>query len=80
MALTRNPQFHNRTKHSDIRYHFVRLVEARGGIKLVYTPTDQMVADGLMKPLPAVKFKRFIELIGLQTASHEKGKGTATKR
>jgi len=79
MALTRNPQFHQRTKHIDIRYHFVRHVEANGGIKLAYTPTDQMIADGLTKPLQPVKFRRFIELIGLHTASHEGGKGTATK-
>ncbi len=79
MALTWNPQFHQRTKHIDIRYHFVRHVEANGVIKLAYTPTDQMIADGLTKPLQPVKFRRFIELIGLHTASHEGGKGTATK-
>jgi len=80
IALARNPQFHNRTKHIDIRRHFVRHVEANGGIKLAYIPTDRMIADGLTKPLTPIKFRRFVEQIGLHTDGYGGGEGTATKQ
>ena len=34
MKLTENPQFHNRTKHIDIRYHFIRDTLSAGEIVL----------------------------------------------
>ena len=45
MKLADNPQFHNRTKHIDIRYHFVRDTLAAGEITLRYLPMADMVAD-----------------------------------
>ena len=39
MKLADNPQFHNRTKHIDIHYHFVRDTLAAGEITLRYLPT-----------------------------------------
>ncbi len=71
MALTRNPEFHARTKHIDIRYHYIREVESSGRITIHYVPTDKMAADSLTKPLTAVKFKRFIDLIGLHKDTRE---------
>ena len=52
MKLAHNPQFHNLTKHIDIRYHFVRDTLAAGEITLRYLPTADMVADVLTKPFP----------------------------
>jgi hypothetical protein len=37
--------FHKRTKHVDIRHHFIREAVERGDIKVKYFPTDQMPAD-----------------------------------
>ena len=39
MATAQNPVFHRRTKHIQIRYHYVREAVAEGIIKLVYCPT-----------------------------------------
>jgi hypothetical protein len=50
-----NGQFHARTKHIDIRYHFIRYVVDNGSIHLLYCPTEDMTADILTKPLPSVK-------------------------
>ena len=38
-------------------------------IQLLYLPTIEIVADGLIKPLDQIKHKRFIDLLGLQNGS-----------
>ena len=38
IALTRNSHYHARTKHIDIRYHFICYIIEVGTIKLVYCP------------------------------------------
>lgn len=55
-----------RTKHIDIRYHYVREVCQQGLIKVLYLSTDCMPADVLTKPLPRIKFDRCMKLIGVQ--------------
>jgi hypothetical protein len=51
IAMTENPVMHQRTKHIDIRYHFVRERVESGDIKLEYVPTEEQLADLLTKPL-----------------------------
>ncbi|TPX54248.1 DNA-directed DNA polymerase [Powellomyces hirtus] len=51
-----NPVHHARTKHIDIRHHFIR-IQVDKEIHLEYLPTAGMVADSLTKPLPAPAFK-----------------------
>ena len=55
IAVPRNPISHARTKHIDIKFHYVREALYGGVIELVYCPTEQMRADILTKPLPSVK-------------------------
>ena len=45
MALAKNPEHHQRSKHIDLRYHFVREQVSSGTIALVYTSTTSMAAD-----------------------------------
>ena len=52
IALAKNPEHHQRSKHIDIRYHFIRERLADGVIQLEYVPGHQMAADQLTKPLP----------------------------
>ena len=52
IALTKNPKNHSRTKHIDIKYHFVRGTVEKKDVRLVYCPTEKMVADILTKALP----------------------------
>ena len=53
IAIAKNPQFHSRTKHMDIKYHFVRELVDKGTIQLSYCETGNMLADVLTKGLPA---------------------------
>ena len=65
IALTKDHQYHARTKHIDIRYHFIRWIVEQGSIRLIYCPTDDMVADSLTKALPSAKVKYFAAELGL---------------
>jgi len=73
MALSENPEFHQRTKHVDVQYHYIRQEVGCERVALEFMPTHLMIADGLTKPLTRVKHKRFIELLGLEEFSLENG-------
>jgi transposase InsO family protein len=61
MKWSENPEQHQRSKHVDIQYHYVRGEVAKGSVALQYTPTAEMAADGLTKPLTAQKHHGFLE-------------------
>ncbi|KAL9261973.1 Retrovirus-related Pol polyprotein from transposon TNT 1-94-like protein [Drosera capensis] len=50
VQLTKNTMYHERTKHIDIRFHFVRNEVAKGTIKVKKVPTAENPADMLTKP------------------------------
>eukprot|EP00253_Pinus_taeda_P026733 PITA_26733 len=56
IKLFENPTFHDRSKHIDIRCHFVRDCVQRGAMQLRYTPTGEQVANILTKALGRTKF------------------------
>ena len=66
IALTKNPKNHSRTKHIDIKYHFVREAVEKKDVRLVYCPIEKMVADILTKALPKPKFDELRRTIGVQ--------------
>ena len=51
LFLARDPVHHQRTKHIDIRYHFIRERIEKGEVDVKYVPTVNMIADVLTKPL-----------------------------
>jgi len=69
IAIATNGNFHARTKHIDICYHFIRFIVENGSLKLVYCPTDDMTVDTLTKALPSSKAKHFATSLGLQPTS-----------
>ena len=72
IRLSENPVFHDRSKHIDIRYHYIRDMVQRGAIRLHHIGTDEQVADILTKPLGKVKFLTFREQLGVvQRPSNE---------
>ena len=66
IALARNPIAHSRTKHIDIRFHFIREAQEEGIIDTVYCPTSEMVADLLTKPIPRGQFEKLRTLMGVE--------------
>jgi hypothetical protein len=67
ISLTKDHQYHTRTKHIDVHYHFIRWVIEQGSLHLVYCPTDDMVVDMLTKALPSAKVKHFTTGLRLRT-------------
>ena len=49
--LSKNPKFHNRTKHIDVSYHYVREQVNLNIISVKYRPTEGMIADVMTKGL-----------------------------
>ena len=45
IVMAKNPQFHGRTKHIAIKYHFIRAQVTNGKLELRYCRTNKMIAD-----------------------------------
>lgn len=65
IALAHNPEFHERSKHINVRYHFIRRMVEVGSIQLEYCHTSDMIADTCTKLLRFDKYEHFRYLMGL---------------
>ena len=68
IQIASNGLINARTKHIDIRIHFIRNIVESGVIDLVYCPTDQILADTLTKALPRPHVKYLAGKLGLRQA------------
>ena len=66
ICMANNSADSARTKHIDVRFHFVRDAVLREEIVLSYCPTDQNTADVLTKPLAEDKVLKFRRAMGLR--------------
>jgi hypothetical protein len=58
-------QLTTKLRHVDIHNHWLRQEVQRRKIRVIYTPTNDMIADGFTKSLPANKMRQFLEHVGL---------------
>jgi len=65
IALANNSEYHARTKHIDIQYHFVRECVQSGKIDLQYCPTKDMLADGMTKPMARDRHMDLLARMGM---------------
>nr|GEV94058.1 zinc finger, CCHC-type [Tanacetum cinerariifolium] len=66
IALVRNPFFHGRSKHIDIRYHFICECIENGHINMEHIGGELQRADILTKALPRLKFVTMRQMLGVQ--------------
>ena len=65
IELAKNPVNHERSKHIDIRFHFIRDHVKKGSVELVHVASQDQVADIFIKPLPKVFLDKFKKMIGM---------------
>jgi hypothetical protein len=65
IQLCKNPVFHDRSKHIEVRYHYIRECVESGKIIVEHVSTSDQLADILTKPLARVRFQELRTRIGM---------------
>jgi hypothetical protein len=71
LALAKNPIFYERSKHIQVRHHFIRGCLEEGSIKAGYINTKDQLADLLNKPLGRIRFLELYSKNGMVQISHK---------
>lgn len=67
-AIAKNGGYIPRTKHIDIRHHFIKDALSRGVVKLAYVGTEEQVVEGLTEPQQRRKFEECRKMMGISAA------------
>lgn len=65
IELSKNPVFHERSKHIDTRYHYIRDCIEQGVVDVDHVGTEDQLADILTKPLGTVRFVELRSRLGI---------------
>lgn len=65
IKLSKNPVMHGRSKHIDVRFHFLRDLVTDGIVELVHCGSKEQLADIMTKPLKLEQFLKMREQLGL---------------
>ena len=66
IALSKNPVYHERSKHIDTRFHYIRECVETGAVEVRHVCTKDQLADILTKTLGRMKFIEMKEKIGVR--------------
>ncbi|KAJ9557956.1 hypothetical protein OSB04_012570 [Centaurea solstitialis] len=69
IAIANNPVLHSKTKHIEVRYHFIRDHVMNGDIELHFVPTEYQLADLFTKPLDVTRFNMLLSELGMMAAT-----------
>ena len=67
LALVKNPEYHKRTKHVDMKYYAIRKYYKDKLLEFKYIHTTEQLADIFTKALPRDTFQKLRQLIGVRT-------------
>ncbi|TXG53998.1 hypothetical protein EZV62_019254 [Acer yangbiense] len=65
IKLSKNPVMRGRSKHIDMRFHFLRELTKIWTVKIIHCNTQEQVADVMTKPLKLEAFKKLRDLLGV---------------
>lgn len=65
IELSKNPVYHDRSKHIDTRYHYIRDCIEKNVVDVDHVSTNNQLADILTKPLSRVKFVELRSRLGV---------------
>ena len=71
ITLSKNPVHHNRSKHIDTRYHFIRECVEDKKTKIGFIRTEDQLADIFTKALGRMKFQEMRDRIGIRSTRME---------
>ncbi|GJV93534.1 retrovirus-related pol polyprotein from transposon TNT 1-94 [Tanacetum coccineum] len=71
IAISCNPIQHSRTKHSDVRYHFIKEQVEKGIVELFFVRTEYQLADLFTKALSEDRFKYLVRRLGMRCLTPE---------
>nr|GFC12627.1 retrovirus-related Pol polyprotein from transposon TNT 1-94 [Tanacetum cinerariifolium] len=66
IAISCNPVQHLRTKHIDVRYHFIKEKIEKGIVELFFVETKYQLADLFTKALPVERFQYLVKRLGMR--------------
>nr|GEY70872.1 hypothetical protein [Tanacetum cinerariifolium] len=66
IAISCNLVHHSRTKHIDVRYHFIKETVEKGIVELFFVGTEYQLADLFTKALPEERFKYLVRRLGMR--------------
>ncbi|MDV3180562.1 MAG: reverse transcriptase domain-containing protein, partial [Candidatus Phytoplasma australasiaticum] len=69
--LAKNPMFHGRSKHIDIRFHFIRECVERGEVVLKHVCSSDQRADILTKGMATIRFEKMRRLLGVKNLGRQ---------
>ena len=75
IALTKNPVLHDRSKHIDVKFHFLRDCVNGGQIVIEFVETDRQLTDVLTKPLGRLRFTELKKMIVMEVLGLAAGLG-----
>ena len=67
--LFKDQMYHDRTKHIDVKYHFISEVITKKDVLLYKIDSAHNRVDMLTKPLPLAKFEHCLNVVNLHQAS-----------
>lgn len=65
IQLSKNPVFHGKSKHIDVRFHFLRDLVNDGVIELRFCKSQDQIADIMTKPLKLEQFEKLRNMLGV---------------
>nr|GEU75856.1 hypothetical protein [Tanacetum cinerariifolium] len=71
ISISCNPIQHSRTKHIDVRYHFIEEKVEKGIVELFFVGTEYQLADLFTKALPVERFKYLVRRLGMRCLTPE---------
>nr|GFC14832.1 retrovirus-related Pol polyprotein from transposon TNT 1-94 [Tanacetum cinerariifolium] len=71
IAISCNPVRHSRTKHIDVRYHFIKENVKNGIVELFFVGTEYQLADLFTKALPKERFRYLVRRLGMRCLTPE---------
>ncbi|GJT85830.1 hypothetical protein Tco_1067547 [Tanacetum coccineum] len=66
ISISCNPVQHSKTKHIDIRYHFIKEHVERGTVEIYFVRTEYQLADLFTKALPKERFEYLVHPMGMR--------------